>query len=64
VSRLPVWPTFWHRLARHAAKASKGVAEIVANAQNLDHSDPLTTVRSYGQISRDDQRRAITRENQ
>lgn len=51
---------FRHMLARHAAKNSKTVAEFIANAQNLGHTDPLTTFRSYGQISRDDQRRLIT----
>ncbi|AUQ57422.1 tyrosine-type recombinase/integrase [Phaeobacter inhibens] len=55
---------FRHMLARHAAKNSKTVAEFIANAQNLGHSDPLTTLRSYGQISRDDQRRLITGESE
>ena len=54
---------FRHMLARHAAKNSKTVAEFIANAQNLGHTDPLTTLRSYGQISRDDQRRLITGES-
>ena len=54
---------FRHMLARHAAKNSKTVAEFIANAQNLGHTDPLTTRRSYGQISRDDQRRLITGES-
>ena len=55
---------FRHMLARRAAKNSKTVAEFIANAQNLGHSGPLTTLRSYGQISRDDQRRLITGENE
>ena len=55
---------FRHMLARHAARNSKTVAEFIANAQNLGHSDPLTTLRSYGQISRDDQRRLITGESE
>ncbi len=54
---------FRHMLARHAAKHSQTVAEFIANAQNLGHTDPLTTLRSYGQISRDDQRRPITGES-
>ena len=44
---------FRHMLARHAAKNCTSVAEIVATAQNLGHSDVLTTLRSYGQISRE-----------
>ncbi len=55
---------FRHMLERHAAKNSKTVAEFIANAQNLGHTDPLTTLRSYGQISRDDQRRLITGESE
>ncbi|WP_420395810.1 tyrosine-type recombinase/integrase [Nioella sp.] len=55
---------FRHMLARHAAKNSKSVAEFIANAQNLGHSDPLITLRSYGQISRDEQRRLITGESE
>jgi len=47
-------------LARHAAKTCDSVAELVATAQNLGHTDVLTTLRSYGQISREDQRRLIT----
>jgi len=38
----------------------ESVAELVATAQNLGHTDVLTTLRSYGQISRGDQRRLIT----
>ncbi|EAQ03520.1 hypothetical protein OB2597_02832 [Pseudooceanicola batsensis HTCC2597] len=51
---------FRHMLARHAAKNCNSVAEIVATAQNLGHSDVLTTLRSYGQISRERQRALIT----
>ena len=51
---------FCHMLARHAAKTCGSVAELVATAQNLGHTDVLTTLRSYGQISREDQRRLIT----
>ncbi|MDP0947164.1 hypothetical protein, partial [Klebsiella pneumoniae] len=51
---------FRHMLARHAAKTCESVAELVATAQNLGHTDVLTTLRSYGQISRGDQRRLIT----
>ncbi|SHL80138.1 Phage integrase family protein [Roseovarius marisflavi] len=51
---------FRHMLARHAANTSKSVAEFVANSQNLGHTDVLTTLRSYGQISRERQRELIT----
>lgn len=54
---------FRHMLARHAAKHCTSVAEIVATAQNLGHSDVLTTLRSYGQISRERQRALITGEH-
>ena len=52
-----------HMLARHAAKSSKTWPELIANARSLGHDDPLTALRSYGQISRDDQRHRITGEN-
>ncbi len=52
--------SFRHMLARHAAKNCESVAELVATSQNLGHTDVLTTLRSYGQINRDDQRRLIT----
>ena len=51
---------FRHMLARHAAKTCESVAELVATSQNLGHTDVLTTLRSYGQINREDQRRLIT----
>ena len=51
---------FRHMLARHVAKNCASVAELVATSQNLGHTDVLTTLRSYGQISRDEQRRLIT----
>ena len=51
---------FRHMLARHAARHCTSVAELVATSQNLGHTDVLTTLRSYGQISRDEQRRLIT----
>lgn len=47
-------------LARHAVKKSKSVEEIVANSQNLGHSDILTTLRNYGQVSRAKQRKLVT----
>lgn len=53
---------FRHMLARHAAKTCTSVAEIVATSQNLGHTDVLTTLRSYGQISRERQRELITGE--
>jgi len=49
-----------HMLARHATKTCESVAERVATTQNLGHTDVLTTLRSYGQITREDQRRLIT----
>jgi integrase len=51
---------FRHMLARHAVNTSTSVAEIVANSQNLGHTDVLTTLRSYGQISRERQRALVT----
>lgn len=51
---------FRHMLARHAVNTSKSVAEFVATSQNLGHSDVLTTLRSYGQISRERQRELVT----
>lgn len=51
---------FRHMLARHASNTCKSVAEFVATAQNLGHSDVLTTLRSYGQISRERQRELVT----
>ena len=53
---------FRHMLARHVAKTSTSVAELVATSQNLGHTDVLTTLRSYGQISRERQRELITGE--
>ena len=50
-------------LARHKAKSCKSVAELVATSQNLVHTDVLTTLRSYGQISRERQRALITGES-
>ncbi|WP_324754104.1 site-specific integrase [Roseovarius sp. Pro17] len=54
---------FRHVLARHATKTCPSVAEIVATSQNLGHTDVLTTLRSYGQISRERQRELITGES-
>ena len=54
---------FRHMLARHAAKTCSSVAELVATSQNLGHTDVLTTLRSYGQISRERQRALITGES-
>lgn len=51
---------FRHMLARHAVNTSTSVAEFVANSQNLGHTDVLTTLRSYGQISRERQKELIT----
>lgn len=42
---------FRHMLARHSAKHCMSVAEFVATSQDLGHTDVLTTLRSYGQIS-------------
>ncbi len=55
---------FRHMLARHAAKTCESIAELVATSQNLGHTDVLTTLRSYGQISREEQRRLITGESE
>ncbi|WP_300535485.1 site-specific integrase [uncultured Mameliella sp.] len=55
---------FRHMLARHAARTCTSVAEIVATSQNLGHTDVLTTLRSYGQISRERQRELITGESE
>jgi integrase len=55
---------FRHMLARHAAKNCTSVAELVATSQNLGHTDVLTTLRSYGQISRERQRALITGESE
>lgn len=54
---------FRHMLARHIAKTCSSVAELVATSQNLGHSDVLTTLRSYGQISRERQRALVTGES-
>ncbi|MCJ7872165.1 tyrosine-type recombinase/integrase [Phaeobacter sp. J2-8] len=54
---------FRHMLARHVAKNCTSVAELVAASQNLGHTDVLTTLRSYGQISRERQRALITGES-
>jgi len=51
---------FRHMLARHTVQAATSPAQIVAIAQNLGHSDVLTTLRNYGQISRERQRELIT----
>jgi len=47
-------------LACHVAKNAKSVVELVATSQNLGHTDVLTTLRSFGQISREDQRKLVT----
>lgn len=54
--------SFRHMHSRHISRTCKNVAELVAASQNLGHSDVLTTLRSYGQISREDQRRLVTGE--
>lgn len=53
---------FRHMLARRATKDCT-VPELVAMAQNLGHTDVLTTLRSYGQLSRERQRALITGES-
>ncbi len=55
---------FRHMLARHAAKTCTSVAELVATSQNLGHTDVLTTLRRYGQTSRERQRALITGESE
>ncbi|GAA6206747.1 hypothetical protein NBRC116601_00400 [Cognatishimia sp. WU-CL00825] len=54
---------FRHMIALHIATNCGSVAELVTVSQNLGHTDILTTLRSYGQISRNDQRRLITGED-
>ena len=51
---------FRHMLARHAAKTCTSISELVEVSQNLGHEDVMMTVRRYGQVSREDQRRLIT----
>jgi len=53
---------FRHMLARHAVNSAKSVAAFVAASQNLGHADILTTLRNYGQVSRERQRELITGE--
>lgn len=53
---------FRQMLSRHIAKTCKSVAELVASSQNLDQTDVLTTLRNYGHINRDDQRKLVTGE--
>lgn len=53
---------FRHMLARHISKTATSIAELVAASQNLGHTDVLTTLRSYGSISRERQRALITGE--
>jgi integrase len=55
---------FRHMLARHAVNTSTSVAEFVANSRNFGHADILTTLRSYGQISRERQRALVTGESE
>ena len=51
------------RLSPHARPPRRAdVAEFVANAQNLGHTDVRTTLRSYGQLSRERQRELVTGE--
>ncbi len=54
--------SFRHMHSRHISRTCKNVAELVAASQNLGHSDALMTLKHYGQISREDQRRLITGE--
>ncbi len=54
---------FRHMLARHAARNCTSVAELVATSQNLGHTNVLTTLRSYGQVSRERQHELITGES-
>lgn len=51
-------------LACHAVKTFKSTAELVATSQNLGHTDVLTTLRSYGQISSERERSLVTGESQ
>lgn len=58
----PTIRSFRHMLARRATKDCT-VPELVAMAQNLGHTDVLTTLRSYGQLSRERQHALITGES-
>jgi len=59
-----LWPhSFRHMLARRTARVCTSVAQIVATSQNTGHSDTLTTLRSYGQTSRERQRELVTGES-
>ncbi|TRD21929.1 hypothetical protein FEV53_07725 [Palleronia caenipelagi] len=53
---------FRHMHARHTAKTCTTPAELVAVSQNLGHTDVLTTLRSYGQITRERQHAIVTGE--
>lgn len=47
-----------------ATRTCISVAKPVATSQSLGHTDVLTTLRSYGQISRERQRTLITGESE
>ena len=51
--------SFRHMVARHAVATTESVEELVAAAQNLGHTEILTTLRSYGQVSRTRQKELI-----
>ncbi|TRD22829.1 hypothetical protein FEV53_03385 [Palleronia caenipelagi] len=53
---------FRHLHARNAAKTCTTPVELVAVSQNLGHTDVLTTLRSYGQITRERQHAIVTGE--
>lgn len=64
VSLQPFGPhAFRHMLARRISSKNASIAELVATSQNLGHTDVLTTLRSYGQIGRDQVRELITGES-
>ncbi|WP_415402880.1 tyrosine-type recombinase/integrase [Tateyamaria sp. SN3-11] len=52
--------SFRHMHSRHISRHCKNIPELVAASQNLGHSDVLMTLKHYGQISREEQRRLIT----
>lgn len=54
--------SFRHMRSRHISRTCKSLAELIAASQNLGHSDPLMTLKHYGQISREEQRRLVTGE--
>lgn len=51
---------FRHMIARHVLKKLPEFSEFVAISQNLGHSELITTLRSYCNVDRDQQRELVT----